>query len=76
LAALADPQQNDLASRVAAAMTAYSRAFEDAANRHGSLENIRLPAPTDEIESVALEVFLGEIRAQMPDVPITIKGDS
>jgi hypothetical protein len=41
-----------------------------------SLENIRLPAPTDEIEAVALEIFLGEIRAQMPETTIKIKGDS
>jgi hypothetical protein len=64
LAALQDPQHNDLASRVAEAMTAYSRAFEDEANRRGSLENIRLPAPTDEVEAVALEIFLGEIVAR------------
>jgi hypothetical protein len=76
LAALQDPQRNDIASRVAEAITAYTRAFEDAANRRGSLENIRLPAPTDEVEAVALEMFLGEMRARMPNVPIKIKGDS
>ena len=75
LAALQDPQHNVIASRVADAMAAYCRAFEDEANRRGSLENIRLPAPTGEIEAVALEMFLGEIRAQMPDVSIKIKGD-
>jgi hypothetical protein len=76
LAALQDQQHNDIASRVAEAMAAYGRAFEDDANRRDSLENIRLPAPTDEIEAVALEIFLGEIRAQMPDTVIKIKGDS
>jgi hypothetical protein len=76
LAALQDPQHNDIASRVAEAMTAYGRAFEDEANRRGSLETIRLPAPTGEVEAVALEIFLGEIRAQMPDTVIKIKGDS
>jgi hypothetical protein len=50
LAALQDLQHNDLASHVADALAAYGRAFEDEANRRGSLENIRLPAPTDEID--------------------------
>jgi hypothetical protein len=76
LAALQDPQHNDLASRVANALTAYGRAFEGQANRRGSLETIRLPAPTDEVEAVALEMFLGEIRGKIPNTVIKIKGDS
>jgi hypothetical protein len=76
LAALQDPQHNDLASRVADAIAAYDRALEEEANRRFYPENIRLPAPTGEIEAVALEFFLGEIRKQMPNVPIKIKGDT
>jgi hypothetical protein len=76
LAALQDKNYNPLASRVAEAMTAYRLAFEDEARRRGSLELIELPAPTDEVEAFALELFLVETRAQMPNTTIKIKGDS
>jgi hypothetical protein len=76
LAALQDSAENPLAARVAGAVAAYGRAFEEEAHRRGGLEFIRLPAPTDEVEAVALELFLDEIRAQMPSVRIKIKGDS
>ena len=76
IAALQDPKANAIADRVAEAVTAYGRALEEEANRRGSLDNIRLPAPTNEIESVALELFMDEIRTSMPGVAIKIKGDS
>jgi hypothetical protein len=75
LAALQDKNYNPLASRVAEAMTAYRLAFEYEARRRGSLELIELLAPTDGVEAFALEIFLLEIRAQMPNTAIKIKGD-
>ena len=74
LAALQDKNYNPLASRVAEAMTAYRLAFEDEAYRRGSLELIELPVPTDEIEAFALEIFLLQIRKEMSNTAIKIKG--
>jgi hypothetical protein len=76
LAALQDTDYNPLASRVAEAMTAYRLAFQEDARRRGSLELIELPAPTDEVEAFALELFLVQSRKEMPRVVIKIKGDS
>ena len=76
VAALHDTNYNPLASRVAEAMTAYRLAFEDEARRRGSLELIELPAPTDEVEAFALEIFLVQIWKEMPKTAIKIKGDS
>jgi hypothetical protein len=64
LAALQDTNYNPLASRVSEATTAYRRAFDDEARRRGGLDMIELPAPTDEIDTVALEIFLQEIPRQ------------
>ncbi len=72
LAALQDPQPSPLASAVFDAITVYARAFDKEAHR----EIIRLPAPTGEVEAVALEIFLDEMRAHTPNAAITIKGDS
>jgi hypothetical protein len=75
LAALQDTNYNRLASRVDEATTAYRLAFEEEARRRGGLDMIELPAPTGEIEAIALEIFLHEMRKQSPPVAITIKGD-
>jgi hypothetical protein len=72
LAALQDPTPSALGSRIAKAITAYARAFDDEALR----EIIRLPTPTDEVEAVALELFLDEMRAHAPNTAIKIKGDT
>jgi hypothetical protein len=76
VAALHDTNYNPLASRVAEAITAYAFAFQADAWRRGSLELIELPAPTDEVEAFALEIFLVQIWKEMPKTAIKIKGDS
>jgi len=76
LAALQDTRHNVLAARVAEAMTAYRLAFQADARRCDSLELIELPAPTDEVEAFALEIFLVQIQKEMPSVVIKIKSDS
>jgi hypothetical protein len=76
LAALQDTNYNPLASRLAEALTAYGFAFREDARQRGSLEFIQLPTPTDEVEAVALEIVLDQIRAEIPRVTIKIKGDS
>jgi hypothetical protein len=73
---LQDPKPSTLASRLAKAITAYTRAFEDEAHRRNSFEPIRLPVPRDEVEASALELFLDEIRSHAPNVPIEIIGGS
>jgi hypothetical protein len=50
---------NPLACRVARAVADYELAFDAEARRCGSFEYIRLAPPTDEIEAVALDLFLG-----------------
>jgi hypothetical protein len=72
LAALHDATPSALGSRLMDAVTAYCRAFDKEAH----CEIIRLPAPTDEVEAVALELFLDEMRAHTPSAAITIKGDN
>jgi hypothetical protein len=64
---------NPLACRVARAVADYELAFEDEAHRCGSFDYIRLPAPTDEIEAVALDLFLYEVHAHLPRTEIRIK---
>jgi hypothetical protein len=76
LAALQDPNPHPLADRVADALDALARSFSDEAARGGSLEHIRLPAPTNEVEGVALELFMQQVREEMPHANITIRGDS
>ena len=58
------------------AVADYELAFEDEAHRCGSFDYLRLPAPADEIESVALEIVLDEVHAFLPRTEIRIKGDS
>jgi hypothetical protein len=67
---------NPLACRVARAVADYELAFAGEARRCGSFDYIRLPAPTDEIESVALDIFLTQMRRQMAGVVFKIKGDA
>ena len=64
---------NPLACRVARAVADYELAFEDEAHRCGSFEYIRLPAPTDEADAVALDFLLHEVRAHLPRTEIKIK---
>jgi len=77
LAALQDPKPNALAERVAVALDKCASAFARDAEQRGGFERITLPAPADEVESVALELFMQQLRAQLPpDAKITIRGDS
>jgi hypothetical protein len=76
IAALNDPNPNPLADSIADAIAKYSRAFADEATRRGGLKHIRLPAPTTEVEAVAFELFVEQIKAEIPSASIKIKGDS
>ena len=64
---------NPLACRVARALADYELAFSVEARRCGSFDYIRLLPPTDEIEAVALDLFLDEAHAQLPRTEIRIK---
>jgi hypothetical protein len=64
---------NPLACRVARALADYELAFDAEAHRCGSFEYIRLSPPTDEIEAIALDLFLDEAHARLPGTQITIK---
>jgi hypothetical protein len=65
---------NPVACRVARALADYELAFDAEARRRGSFDYIRLAAPTDEIEAVALDLFLDEEHALSPRTEIKIKG--
>jgi hypothetical protein len=64
---------NPLACRVARALADYELAFSAEAQRCGSFDYIRLSPPTDEIEAVALDLFLDEAQARLPRTEIKIK---
>jgi hypothetical protein len=51
---------NPLACRVARAVADYELAFEGEAHRCGSFDYVQLPAPTNEIEAVALAIALSQ----------------
>ena len=64
---------NPLARRVARALADYELAFSVEARRCGSFDYIRLLPPTDEIEVVALDLFIKEAHAQLPRTEISIR---
>jgi hypothetical protein len=55
------------------ALADYELAFDNEARRCGSFDYIRLTAPADEIEAVALDLFLGEAHALLPRTEISIR---
>jgi hypothetical protein len=67
---------NPLACRVSRAVADYELAFEYEAHRCGSFDYIRLRAPIDEIEAVALDFVLHEVHARLPRTEIRIRGAS
>ena len=67
---------NPIACRVARAVADYELAFEYEARRCGSFDYIRLRAPDDAIESVALEILLDEVHARLPATEIRINAAS
>jgi hypothetical protein len=64
---------NPLACRVARAVADYELAFDAEARRCGSFDYIRLAALADEIEAVALDLFLREGDALSPRTEIRIR---
>jgi hypothetical protein len=70
--ALEDPAPNPLAEAVAAAIARYSAEFAEGVSRHGGFAKaIRLTAPAYEIERVAFDLFVQELKTNAPRVNIT-----
>lgn len=75
-AALDDPDPaNPLARALAAALEAYTAAFETSVSRAGGFKGaIVVPAPKTEVEAFALEILSREFSAV--GIRIKLKGDS
>jgi hypothetical protein len=70
--ALENPAPNPLAEAVAAAIARYSAEFAEGVTRNdGFARAIRLPAPACEIERVAFDLFVQELKESAPGVKIT-----
>ncbi len=75
--ALENPTPNPLAEAVADAVRRYASEFAAAVSENaGFAQTIRLTAPANETESVAFELFVQELKANMPATKIAIRGDS
>jgi hypothetical protein len=71
-AALADADpSNPIARSVADALRAYAVHFDEIVRRNGGFdEPIELPVPRDELEAVALTLFMTELSTSLPSTVV------
>jgi hypothetical protein len=73
--ALENPTPNPLAEAVGDAVRRYAAEFSAAVRDNaGFAQTIRLTAPTNETESFAFQLFVEELKANMPATKIAIRG--